>query len=70
MFDLETYEKTFEERIGGQPDSYIRTKEVEQNETGNKYAIVFIDDGKFRLRVFNKISRPQEFVEQEDFDIN
>ena len=29
QYDLETYEQTFEEKIGGQPDSFIRTKEVE-----------------------------------------
>jgi len=70
MYDLETYEKTFEELIGGKPTSYIRTKEVEQNSGGNKYAIVFIDDGKFYLRVFTKIGRPQAKCLAEDFDIN
>jgi len=60
MYDLETYEKTFEEMIGGKPVSYIRTKEVEQNSRGDKYAIVFIDDGKFYLRVFSKVSRNQD----------
>ena len=58
MFDLESYEKTFEEKIGGKENSYIRAKEVEQNSTGVKYAIVFIDDGEFRLRVFSKVPRP------------
>ena len=58
MYDLESYEKTFEECIDGREENYIRTKEVEQNSMGNKYAIVYIDDGKFRLRVFNKIGRP------------
>ena len=29
MYNLETYEKTFEEKIGGEFDSYIKIKEVE-----------------------------------------
>lgn len=29
MYDLETYEMTFEEKIGGKPDSYIKLKDVE-----------------------------------------
>jgi hypothetical protein len=31
MYDLETYEKTFDEQIGGASEDYIRCKEVEQN---------------------------------------
>lgn len=29
MYDLESYDKTFEEMIGGRPECFIRTKEVE-----------------------------------------
>ena len=29
MYKLETYEKTFNEQVGGQPNSFIRCKEVE-----------------------------------------
>ena len=29
MYDLESYELTFEEKIGGRPDCYIKIKEVE-----------------------------------------
>jgi len=29
MYDLETYEMTFEEKIGGKSDNYIKLKEVE-----------------------------------------
>ena len=54
MYDLETYELSFEEKVGGKPDSYIKVKEVEQNFAGNHYAIVYIDDGNFRLRTFGK----------------
>lgn len=70
MYSLQNYEKTFEEQIGGKDDSYIRLKEVEQNSTGKKYAIAFIDDGKFRLRVFGKETRHPSVIEKEEFDIN
>lgn len=29
MFDLESFQMTFEEKIGGGPDDYIKLKEVE-----------------------------------------
>jgi len=29
-------------------------KDVEQNGAGTKYAIAYIDDGNFKLRVFDK----------------
>ena len=70
MYDLETYKKTFEEQVGGSEDSFIRLKEVEQNSTGKKYAIAFIDDGQFRLRVFGKETRSPEVIRKEEFDIN
>jgi len=59
MYDLESYDMTFEEKIGGGQDSYIKLKEVEQNSKGNKYAIVYFDDGNFRLRSFGKSSRTE-----------
>ena len=31
MYDLETYQMTFEEKIGGGPNQYIKMKEVQQN---------------------------------------
>lgn len=31
MFQLETYEQTFSEKVGGEPDSYIKMKDIEQN---------------------------------------
>ena len=70
QYDLETYEKTFDMQIGGNPDSFIRTKEVEQNDKGTKYAIVFIDDGKFKLRVFDKEKKEQHQFVDEEVDIN
>ena len=70
MYDLETYEKTFNEQIGGEATSFIRLKEIEQNYAGNKYAMVFIDDGNFRLRVFGKVERPIEQALREELNIN
>ena len=59
MYSLANCDKTFSEKIGGLKDSYIRCKEVEQNSGGNKYAVVYVDDGKFRLRVFGKEQRDE-----------
>jgi len=60
MYSLETYELCFEEKIGGGEDQYIKLKEVEQNSTGKKYAVVYNDDGKFYLRTFEKVTRTSE----------
>ena len=54
MYCLDTYKQTFEEKIGGEPNSYIKLKEVEQNDGGSFFAIAYIDDGKFRLRTFGE----------------
>ena len=32
-------------------DSYIKVKEIEQNSSGTNFAIVYLDDGVFKLRV-------------------
>ena len=50
-YSLETYEKSFQEKIGGLPNSYIKVKEIEQNSTGTNFAVVYLDDGIFKLRV-------------------
>ena len=46
-------------------------KELAQNEVGDKYALVYFDDGKFRLRTFgrDKIRTPEEIADNE-MDIN
>jgi len=54
MFDINTYEQTFSEVIGGDPSQYIKMKTVAQNYHGDKYALTYIDDGKFRIRTFEK----------------
>ena len=70
MYDLESYEMTFEEKIGGKPESYIKLKDVEQNAIGSKFAITYFDDGKWRLRVFGKESRSEEEIARDELDIN
>ena len=37
-------------------------KEVAQNEHGNKYAMVYFDDGKFYLRTFGIEERTEEEI--------
>ena len=54
MYDLESFKMTFEEKIGGGPNDYIKIKEVEQNSAGTKYALTYFNDGKFKLRNFDK----------------
>jgi len=56
--------------VGGNPDDYIRVKEVEQNYAGTKYAFVYANDGNFKLRVFDKNERPLEEALAQEFDIN
>ena len=53
-YDLEKYELKFEELFGGKPDDYIKMKEIEQNSSGNKFAIAYNNDGYFRVRVFKE----------------
>jgi len=57
MYNLDTGELCFEELIGGHPNQYIKVEEVAQNEDGTRYAVVYNDDGKFRLRTFGKKMR-------------
>ena len=68
--NLETYVTTFEEKIGGHPDSYIKCKEVEQNAEGNLFAVTYLDDGKFRLRTFGEKERTPEEIAENEVDIN
>ena len=71
QFDLNNNnENCFNETIGGDENCFIRAKEVEQNIAGDKYAIVYYNDGRFLLRVFDKNERPAEQCEAEDHDLN
>jgi hypothetical protein len=71
MYSLTTSVKVFEEMIGGESHQYIKMKEVAQNEVGDKYALVYFDDGKFKLRTFgrDRIRSPEE-IGAEEVDIN
>lgn len=70
MFHLETYECTFEEKVGGSDESYIKMKDIEQNASGSKFALAYIDDGNFKLRVFGKEPRTQEEIDKTQLNIN
>ena len=48
------------DKYGGQPDSFIKLKEVEQNNAGDRYACTYIDDGNFKLRVFTDEQKSPE----------
>ena len=51
MYNLESYQQVFQEKIEGK---YIKLSEIEQNETGKKYAMVYFDDGVFKFRNFDQ----------------
>jgi hypothetical protein len=70
QYDLETYEMTFEEKIGGGDDQYIKLKEVEMSFSGKKYAVVYNDDGKFYIRSFKKEIRTQEEINANEVCFN
>lgn len=71
MYDLITYKQTFEEKIGGLEESYIKLKEVEQNDGGNFFAIAYADDGYFRIRTFGETARASmEEITSDELDIN
>jgi len=70
QYSLETYKLTFEEKIGGGKEQYIKLKEVEQSPKGDFYAIVYMDDGKFRLRTFGKETRNEEEISAKELKIN
>lgn len=59
QYDLETYELSFEEKIGGSPDDYIKLKECEQSFDGKKYAFIYNNDGRWFVRTFGKQTRTQ-----------
>lgn len=70
QYNLESYCVTFEEKVGGLEQSYIKLKEVEQNATGEKFACVYLDDGVFYIRTFGETSRSEDEIKEEQFNIN
>ena len=70
MYDLESYKQVFEEKIGGNQGDYIKLKEIEQNSSGKKYALVYFNDGVFYLRTFERTERSDEEIKVNEFEIN
>ena len=70
MYSLANYSLVFEEKLGGEPKSYIKCKEVEQNNRGDFFCCVFIDDGNFKLRTFSDQKRKEEEIFENELDIN
>lgn len=60
----------FSESFGDGHDSYIKLKDVEQNSKGNKFAVAYLDDGKFYLRLLGKENRTDEEIKASELDIN
>ena len=67
MYDLETYQMKFEESFKG---TYIKLKEVEQNQSGKFYAVVFVDDGVFKMRTFGQVTRDRLEIEASEVNFN
>ena len=70
MYDLNTYKLCFQEAVGC-PNSYIKLKEVEQNQTGDFFAIAYVNDGHFRVRTFDENQRENyEEILAGELDVN
>ena len=69
MFNLKTveHEMTFCEQYTG---TYIKLKEVEQNSNGSQFCTAYIDDGIFKLRIFEKSNRTPEEILKNELNIN
>jgi len=71
MYDLKSYEMTFEEKIGTPDDScYIKLKEVEQRDCGRFFAIAYYNNGFFKLRTFAATNRSADEIASSELDIN
>jgi hypothetical protein len=70
QFNLSNYARTFEEKIGGNEECYIKCKEIEQNMAGDKYAVIYLDNGVFKLRTFGKIQRTEDEILENELNIN
>ena len=67
MYSLKDFEVTFEESFTG---DYIKMLEVQQNSSGDFFAVAYMDDGKFRVRTFGFETRTKEEIEREELKIN
>jgi hypothetical protein len=70
QYSLETYKLSFEEKLGGKENSYIKFKEVEQSPSGDFYCAAYLDDGIFKIRTFGQTTRTQEEIDAEEFNVN
>ena len=70
MYDLKSFQLTFEEKIGGEEEDYIKIKEVEQNADGSHFAAVYFNDGVFFLRDFGKETRSEKQIKANEVNIN
>jgi len=70
QYDLEDYSMKFEEKVGGLDSDYIKLKEVEQNSSGTKYAVVYNNDGVFYFRCFGKETRQEADIFASEINLN
>ena len=68
--DLESYEETFSEHLGGGENDYIKCKEIAQNKEGNLFAVPYNNDGVFKIRIFGKENRDEEEINKNDINIS
>jgi len=45
-------------------------KEISQNAVGDKYAMVYFDDGKFLLRTFGRVDRTDDEIAKNEVCFN
>tara|TARA_B110000285_G_C15043981_1_gene573293 strand:+ start:905 stop:1276 length:372 start_codon:yes stop_codon:yes gene_type:complete len=70
QYSLESYQMTFEEKVGGNELDFIKAKDVEQNSTGDYFALTYLNDGVFKLRTFGTVTRSLNEIEKEEVIIN
>ena len=70
--DLESYEMTFAEWLGGGggENDYIKCKEIVQNRAGNLFAVPYNNDGVFKIRMFGKENRDEEEINKNDINVS
>ena len=62
--------KVFYEKFGGHKESYIKIKEVAQNSSGTMFAACYMDNGKFRMRIFGKEQRTKKEISSSEIKFN
>ena len=67
MYSLATNLQIFGEKYEG---DYIKMKEVSQNAVGDKYAQCYFDDGRFKLRTFDRTERTEEEIAKNEVCFN